>query len=346
MSEKISIVVPIYNSACTLERCLNSLVSQTFANISIILVDDGSVDSSSEICDKYSLIDNRIIVIHKKNEGVSSSRNLGLQKCETKYIMFVDSDDYVEKTICEKLYNSFKSNDSISASCCGCFRKIYKNGKLHSSSQLIPKSKGIFSFNDFKNQFPYLYKSSFVNTVWCKLYDVDLINKINLRFREDISIGEDLLFNLGYLHCSYKMSFVNEALYHYNNYSDSHSLTHEFDEKKVDFLNIEFDETKKFCCDMHLDQHMNIVGMIYLKINLIIIEQFINTKEKTKNKSIIKFVKNLINSPRMLEVLEYGCNNNFEHLLYKWCFKTKSVLIVTLLAHLRILLKKITRGGG
>ena len=230
MNEQISIVVPIYNSACTLERCLNSLVSQTFADISIILVDDGSVDSSSEICDKYSLMDNRIIVIHKKNEGVSSSRNLGLQKCETKY---VDSDDYVEKTICEKLYNSFKSNDSISASCCGCFRKIYKNGKLHSSSQLIPKSSGIFSFGDFENQFPYLYKSSFVNTVWCKLYDVDLINKINLRFREDISIGEDLLFNLGYLSCSYKMSFVNEALYHYNNYSDSHSLTHEFDEKKV-----------------------------------------------------------------------------------------------------------------
>ncbi len=345
MDEKISIVVPIYNSACTLERCLNSLTSQTFTDISIILVDDGSFDGSSEICDKFSLIDNRIIVIHKKNEGVSSSRNAGLQQCKTKYVMFVDSDDYVEKTICEKLYDSFKSNDIVSASCCGCFRKIYKNEKLYSSSPLIPKSDGIFSFNDFKDQFPCLYKSSFINTVWCKLYDVDLINKVNLRFREDISIGEDLLFNLGYLRCSYKMSFVNEALYHYNNYSDSHSLTHEFNEKKVDFLNIEFDETKKFCFEMHLEKNMSIVSMIYLKINLIIIEQFINVKKKTENKSITEFVKSLINSPRMSEVLEYGCNNNLEHLLYKWCFKTKSTLIVILLAYLRILLKKITKGS-
>ena len=153
MTDKISIVVPVYNSVHALERCLDSLISQTMDDISIILVDDGSVDGSSEICDKYSLDDDRFTVIHKKNEGVSSARNIGLLYCKTKYLMFMDSDDYVEPTICEKLYESILSND-VYMSCCGFVIDFYKNGQLYSNRTLIPKSRTIYKLADFKDYFP------------------------------------------------------------------------------------------------------------------------------------------------------------------------------------------------
>ena len=342
MTSEISIIVPVYNSIRTLERCLGSLISQTMNDISIILVDDGSTDGSSEICDKYSLIDNRINVIHKKNEGVSSARNVGLLHCKTKYLMFVDSDDFVEPTICEKLYKSAVSND-VHMSCCGFSIDFYKNDKLYSSHMLIPKSKAIFEFADFKSQFAYLYESFIINSVCCKLYNLELINRANLKFPNDISVGEDLIFNLEYLRHSYAMSFVSEPLYHYRNVSDSNSLTHKFDEKKIYYLDIEFYKTKEFCHDMKLDQFMYLVSMIYLKGCLLIIEQFI--KSTNKEKRLSQFVKKILKSPNMSEVLSYKCKKSLEYFIYKCCFKTKSVLVIVLLVYIRIIIKKILRGS-
>ena len=100
-SFKISVIVPIYNVEPYLEECINSIIHQTYQNIEIILVDDGSPDNCGKICDRFAQIDNRIIVIHKENGGLSSARNAGLDICTGDYIMFVDSDDWVEKDFCE-----------------------------------------------------------------------------------------------------------------------------------------------------------------------------------------------------------------------------------------------------
>ena len=112
MDEKISIIVPIYNVEVYLEECINSLIHQTYLNIEIILIDDGSSDSSGKICDKYKKIDNRSQVVHKKNGGVSSARNAGLSLVNTRYISFVDPDDYVSEQFIEKLYNSLIDNSA------------------------------------------------------------------------------------------------------------------------------------------------------------------------------------------------------------------------------------------
>ena len=110
--ELISIIVPIYNIEPYLEDCIKSLTVQTYKNIEIILVDDGSTDGCPDICDKYASLDSRIVVIHKKNGGLVSARKAGLEKSSGKYIGYVDGDDWVEPLMYEDMYNNMKTSNS------------------------------------------------------------------------------------------------------------------------------------------------------------------------------------------------------------------------------------------
>lgn len=117
MSEKISVIVPVYHVEAYLERCIDSIERQTYQNLEIILVDDGSMDRCSEICDEYGKKDSRIKVLHKENGGLSSARNAGLDAADGELIAFVDSDDYIEKDMLEKLYEVLLSNKADMAVC-------------------------------------------------------------------------------------------------------------------------------------------------------------------------------------------------------------------------------------
>lgn len=133
-NEFISIIIPIYNVEKYLCECLDSVINQTYKNLEIILVDDGSYDGSAQICDEYSKKDNRIKVIHKENGGISSARNVGLNVAKGKYISFVDSDDWVENKFIEDLY-SYANKDTI---VCCAYNRI-ENGKIviHGLGKLI-----------------------------------------------------------------------------------------------------------------------------------------------------------------------------------------------------------------
>lgn len=129
MNDLISIVVPVYNVENYLDRCVKSIIAQVYTNIEIILVDDGSSDNSGKICEKWKEKDKRIIVIHKKNGGLSSARNAGIEIAKGKYIAFVDSDDYISKNMYSELYRVLKQNNSDIAI---CGRKyVWDNGKRY-----------------------------------------------------------------------------------------------------------------------------------------------------------------------------------------------------------------------
>ena len=112
-SSKISIIVPVYKVEQYLERCVRSLINQTYKNVEIILVDDGSPDQCPQMCDNYASDDLRIKVIHKKNGGLSDARNAGLRIATGEYVMYVDSDDYIEKNACEKLIKNAIGNVDV-----------------------------------------------------------------------------------------------------------------------------------------------------------------------------------------------------------------------------------------
>lgn len=206
MNKMVSIIVPVYNAEKTLEKCVRSLIEQTYSNIEIILVNDGSKDNSISLCYKLQMLDSRIIVIDKPNGGVSSARNAGLDIAKGDFVMFCDSDDWVEKKWCEILVKSFEEDYMVM---CG----FYTDGK-HSVLPYETKANTTCETYE-KTEFSSLYLLGF-NVPWNKIYDRKVIEKNSLRFDERFNNGEDYLFNLKYLSkIEKKIVFLDKCLYHY-----------------------------------------------------------------------------------------------------------------------------------
>ena len=117
MSELISVIVPVYNVEKYLDKCIQSILGQTYSNIELLLIDDGSTDSSGAICDKYVTQDSRVRVFHKSNEGVSAARNWGLDNAKGEWIAFVDADDWIDSDMYERMYNAAVQNQTDMVSC-------------------------------------------------------------------------------------------------------------------------------------------------------------------------------------------------------------------------------------
>lgn len=171
MTDKISIIVPVYNVERYLNRCVDSIITQTYKNLEIILVDDGANDSSAKICDEYKQKDNRIIVIHKKNGGLSDARNAGIDAASGKYIGFVDSDDWIENKMYEDLYNIItKHNANIAI--CGFCRTANQNEKIEQKRELITEYTREQAIDELhKNK-------SIQDYAWNKLYERKLFKDI------------------------------------------------------------------------------------------------------------------------------------------------------------------------
>lgn len=201
----ISIIVPVYNSEKTLQRCIESLLLQTYTDIEILLVIDGPTDSSIDIARAYEKKDSRIKLIEKQNEGVSKARNTGLSFSKGEYIQFVDSDDYIDKSMCEKLIQSV---DKVNAQMALCgFHHLFLNRDI-----IKVPSNGCYNLKEKTDLFLQLYESGFLNMPWNKLFKKELIQE---SFDETLSLGEDLLFNLNYMKQIDSIAVVGEPLYYY-----------------------------------------------------------------------------------------------------------------------------------
>lgn len=204
----ISIIVPIYNAEKHLNKCINSIVNQTYNELEILLIDDGSKDSSLNICEKWSKQDSRIKVIHKENSGVSDTRNLGIEISTGDYIGFVDSDDWIEPDMFESLYNKLTENNADVADC--GYVLNYPGGNEINECGNIPEN----SITDIKELTCYfatggLYEGAIVT----KLYKRDVI--INHRFNKNISFMEDNLFCVDIAEHINKYIKYSDAKYHY-----------------------------------------------------------------------------------------------------------------------------------
>lgn len=185
MIPSISIIVPVYNGEATLQQCVDSILSQPFKNFELLLIDDGSTDETPTICDEYANVDSRVKVIHKKNGGVSSARNIGLDEAKGRWITFIDSDDYIENGYIRDL-----SDLNVDIILCR-----YNNlvGDKFESSFVIQDSPKI-SLGKIISK--YLSNSLF-RAPWAKFYKKVLID--NIRFPEDMKVGEDTCFIFQYL---------------------------------------------------------------------------------------------------------------------------------------------------
>lgn len=198
---KVSIVVPIYNTKKFLRRCIESILKQSYENIQVILIDDGSTDGSSNICDEYAQKDDRVICIHKQNGGVSSARNLGLENVSGDFVCFIDSDDFVELDYIKILVKEIKEYDVVVAGT----KTVDMHGNLLRVNR--PEKNEFIGNNNIKNEYiNKTIKHLFFGPV-AKLYRVNLIKDI--KFDTDLVVGEDIVFNLNFLRGAESVKIVD-----------------------------------------------------------------------------------------------------------------------------------------
>lgn len=218
----VTIIIPIFNAQTTLEVCLDSILSQTYKNLEVITINDGSTDLSSCICDKYASRDDRIIVIHKKNEGVSAARNDGIEVATGEFITFVDADDFIDKDMINVMVNeAIQNNDDIVM----CGYNIIKNQQR--SSRHIKEYQCLNSIQGLEEL---VNNRVFEGYLWNKLYRKESVKEIRLDPRIDIC--EDFYYNVTcFCHVS-KIACIPDVLYNYviNDNGATRKIDNLFDE--------------------------------------------------------------------------------------------------------------------
>lgn len=249
----VSIIVPIYNVETYLQKCLDSLVNQTYSNIEIICVNDGSTDSSLQILEEYAKKDSRIKIINQENQGVSVARNNGIDNATGDYILFVDSDDYLELNACEKLASKISENIDII-----CFKynevKKYKN-RIVKYPNIRNNFTNIDSILDFYSYYKNIL-NDIGNLMCCgNLYKKDFLLKNSICYPENIIVLEDAIFCLRAFVNNPNILFINEYLYNYI-INVSNSLTKQSAIKKIK----QFDNVYAFFKEI-----INSVSIDYIK---------------------------------------------------------------------------------
>lgn len=224
MEELISVVVPVYKVEKYIDKCINSIINQTYKNLEIILVDDGSPDNCGNICDEYAKKDNRINVIHKENGGLSDARNVGIEASKGKYITFIDSDDYISDNYINFLYKlivEYKADISI-----GKHYVLYNNTEINTATgkkyELEPKQALEMM----------LYGDDLDVSAWAKLYKKELFESV--RYPKG-RLFEDAATTYKLIDLSKKIIFSSEPIYYYVMRSDSIS-NKSFNDKKMDLI--------------------------------------------------------------------------------------------------------------
>ncbi len=306
MKDLISIIVPIYNVEKYLNKCIESIVNQTYENIEIILIDDGSNDNSGIICDEYAKKDNRIIVVHKENGGVSSARNKGLKIAKGEWISFVDADDWIEQTFCQTLLNKV-TQEQADIALCG-YNRITDNRieKINANNQEV-----------FLDSNEYLVKSLNPQTGFgfchMKLIKKEVLKSIS--FNERIEVGEDALFNIQLSTYIKKAVFLKQPLYNYriNNQSVVKRYDENYANKYLKSMKIieeyiwqEYNEEN----EENIEIKQNYYNFVAYHIMLIIVNYCYHPDNKMCNAQRKNMLKEVINNDLFIIGLKKSNYNN------------------------------------
>jgi len=306
----VSIIIPVYNAEKYLHRCLKSVINQSYKNIEIVLVNDGSTDNSGEICDKYAKNDKGIKVIHTGNCGPAAARNAGIENSKGEFIFFLDSDDFIKNDALSLLienYNQHKADIIV-----GDFNKIKEDKKsdsgharFFSSSKLLTKQDIIDYTRCYlkqPNRFPLFTQS------WGRVFKSSIIKKNNIFFDTGLRTFEDVAFNFNYLKYTNKLFFLKEAIYNYLIHDNYASATMKMcDNPKILFgyqqaLANTRDFLKNYCSDADIRKEVGHAYICYTIIQLVRTCGQINNSNKKK---IYGLIHEIINSSEIRDSLQF-----------------------------------------
>jgi glycosyltransferase EpsJ len=331
--EGITVIIPVFNAEKSLEFCIDSVINQTYKDWNLILVDDGSVDNSSSICDEYAVKYDNISVIHKKNGGVSSARNAGINAVKTEYIVFIDSDDYVKDDYLFSLI-SLKSKFPNIYNVWSTF--IFIDDPCNVSKLTEPKT--VIEFYT-REQLIDLISLWYVHGPNCKLYSSRIINDYNIRMDEHIDLGEDLLFNIKYLDCCENSEIVvvnNKSYYYFENMGSLfRKYRREYWEIQMKLYEALFHYLSKWnSSDEQIQKYYNSKISMYIGV-------FENTFKSDNNDSFVQKIRFNTCVLRSKDFRETLCKSNcYINPFVKLAYKSRSYFMVYIINSLARLKKK------
>lgn len=312
MKPKVSVIVPIYNGERYLHRCINSIINQSLKEIEIILVDDESSDNCPSLCEEYAEKDERIIVIHKKNEGVGYARNSGLNIARGEYVGFVDFDDYVSSDMFEKLYTSAQKNNADIVFC-----DYYEdNGKkikpvMDTGEKVIKGEKAVNNYLlEMVGEVPSYHKDfKHLMTVWHGIYSKKIINENNIRFcSERKYISEDIMFHIDIIPKTDVICKIDDPLYFYCYNEKSLSRQVRYDRFKKDLI-LYYELNNRLSKLFNYD-------MYYLRT-----QRFLLARARVSIMQIINCARGLSKDERKERIFEIIDNNEIEKICRSYPIK-------------------------
>jgi len=314
---KVSVVIPTYNQARYINSCLCSVSNQTYKNIEIICVDDGSTDETGGILDNWAKLDHRVRVVHLAKEGVSISRNVGINESTGDYIMFVDSDDYLERNIVERLYMAIVKNKT-DMSICGYYECLPNKKNRHS---FIPN--GVYKCQEYLGYFIKNPFNSYFGGPICKLFNKEILDHPDVEYESGEMLGEDFVFNARTLRYIETIAVIDECLYYFRRYSEGSlsKQTHLWDHAyyRGHCMLQEFYLTLKVKkVDQKYKKQLDCFFVIMLRflVSHLMVSRELSTNEKRKLfKNIMDPSGNLIDKPVSYKGL--GFKNTLIYFLYR-----------------------------
>lgn len=306
MQINISIIMSIYNSAQYLSESISSILNQSYQDFELILVDDGSSDNSLEMCMEFADKDERIVVIHKGNGGVSSARNAGIERSRGAFLRFVDADDILPQDSLLRLITPVKENENIDLVL----------GKFESNDTVIyfgDDISGLKSNDEFMEHFLLYMRSFYYGVVWNKLYRKDIIIKQKLKFNEKINWSEDFFFNVQYYRYCKIFYYISETVYFYCRRENSLSTIslHYSEKELLDLEILRFLAIKGFValCSNSKETEERAYDFMLFKINENFKKVF-DHKEMSLKEKYAKFLT-VIRDERIIKLInEYNMRNS------------------------------------
>lgn len=296
---KISIIIPVYNAGKYIEQCINSIINQNLYEIEAIFVDDGSTDNSLNILNTYAQKDNRIVIISQKNSGVSVARNSGLEVAQGEYIMFIDSDDWLESNCLLQIYNAIKDkNLDILA-----FRHVCCLDNKRRSGNFFDL-KNYSTNTDMFKIIPFLF------VIWNKIYKREFLKKNNIAFPKDLKYAEDGVFNLECLYAQPKFSIDYTLGYNYRCLREGAATTNiktidaEIKTFLYSFNSIKFKETSVTNKIITIEKYIKGILMWYKEI-LLKCGKFRKARESKKLFYLYKFLNKNVESNILHQCYSY-----------------------------------------
>lgn len=327
-TNKISIIVPVYNAEKYVSACIESVLNQVYQNWELILVDDESSDGSVNICSQYSN-DQRIILAPKRHAGVAEARNYGLKMASGSYIMFLDSDDELEKHACETLINSIGDTDL----CVSGYKRLYPNGK----EELMYSSYYQGRMEDMNEYFNDFMSKTLFQAPWCKLYKKRIIDENGLCFPPELCYGEDASFVYDYLSKSNTLTVTQAITYDY--YVRGNSLSHGLKNNQYSinlFLNKKVMELrKKWGMEYEKNYRADVRNSFSALIN--------DTAYSNDYSYVNTTIKSALENIETRNAYQENVNLSYKQKALRQCVIRKSILLCKVLARFNKVILKLKR---